>query len=67
MKQALGLLTRKAFRELKLHRLEANIQPANTASTALVRACGFKREGSERYLKTGRRWRDHDRWAISAD
>ena len=56
-----------AFRSLKLHRLEANIQPANAASIALVRACGFSKEGySPRYLKIGGRWRDHERWAILA-
>ena len=42
----------------------ANIQPANAASIALVKACGFAREGySPRYLKIGGRWRDHERWA----
>lgn len=68
MKRALLQLTRKSFRELKLHRLESNIQPANTASIALVGACGFKKEGySERYLKIRGRWRDHERWALLAD
>jgi ribosomal-protein-alanine N-acetyltransferase len=59
--------TAHAFSRLKLHRLEANIQPDNAASIALVRACGFRREGySPRYLKIGGRWRDHERWAILA-
>ena len=50
-----------------LHRLEANIQPDNAASIALVRSCGFAREGySPRYLKIGGRWRDHERWTIRA-
>jgi len=64
-----GLLAavRHAFRSLKLHRLEANIQPGNVRSLALVQACGFSREGySPRYLKIGGRWRDHERWAIVA-
>jgi [ribosomal protein S5]-alanine N-acetyltransferase len=57
-----------AFGRLKLHRLEANIQPANTASIALARRCGFEREGfSPRYLKIGGRWRDHERWAIRSE
>ena len=55
------LLIGYAFAELKLHRLEANIQPANVASIALVRSCGFRKEGfSPRYLKIAGRWRDQD-------
>ena len=68
MREALAAVTRIAFGELKLHRLEANIQPANRASIALVRSCGFRKEGySPRYLKIRGRWRDHERWAILAD
>jgi ribosomal-protein-alanine N-acetyltransferase len=65
MTEGLTLVTRHAFRELKLHRLEANIQPANIASIALVKRCGFSREGySPDYLKIRGRWRDHERWAL---
>lgn len=61
----MSVVIRRAFGELKLHRLEANIQPGNVASIALVRACGFALEGySPRYLKIGGRWRDHERWAL---
>lgn len=67
MRKGLTLAVRHAFRTLKLHRLEANIQPGNTASLALVRSCGFTQEGySPRYFKIGGRWRDHERWAIVA-
>ena len=67
MTQAMRQMVKKSFSELHLHRLEANIQPENIASVALVRACGFVREGySERYLKIRGRWRDHERWAILA-
>ncbi|MBU1354080.1 MAG: GNAT family N-acetyltransferase [Gammaproteobacteria bacterium] len=67
MRSGLQQVVRHAFAHLNLHRLEANIQPGNTASIALVRACGFTQEGfSPRYLKINGRWRDHERWAIVA-
>jgi [ribosomal protein S5]-alanine N-acetyltransferase len=68
MTEGMGLVLDHAFGELGLHRLEANIQPGNTASIALVRRCGFVREGfSEKYLKIDGEWRDHERWAIRAE
>lgn len=68
MTAGLRLVLKRAFNELRLHRLEANIQPDNAPSIALVKRCGFVREGySERYLKVRGRWRDHERWAIRAD
>jgi ribosomal-protein-alanine N-acetyltransferase len=68
MREALQLVIREAFARIGLHRLEANIQPTNQASIALVRSCGFRKEGfSPRYLKIRGRWRDHERWAILAD
>jgi ribosomal-protein-alanine N-acetyltransferase len=68
MTEALRLMLRHAFLHLKLHRLEANIQPGNMASIALVRRAGFAQEGySRRYLKICGRWRDHERWALIAE
>ncbi|PZP28717.1 MAG: phosphinothricin acetyltransferase [Roseateles depolymerans] len=68
MTQGLKAVVRHAFQELGLHRVEANIQPANAASIALVQRCGFRLEGySPRYLKIGGRWRDHERWARTRD
>lgn len=64
MREALEQAVRHAFGKLGLHRLEANIQPGNEPSRALVRACGFTLEGwSPHYLKINGRWRDHERWA----
>lgn len=68
MTEAISLMLRYAFTKLKLHRLEANIQPGNIASIALVKRAGFVKEGfSRRYLKICGRWRDHERWAILAE
>jgi ribosomal-protein-alanine N-acetyltransferase len=68
MRAGLQLVLRHAFLTLRLHRVEANIQPGNKASVALASGAGFKREGfSPRYLKIGGRWRDHERWAILAE
>ncbi|HZU61575.1 MAG TPA: GNAT family protein [Solirubrobacteraceae bacterium] len=68
MREGIQLVLRHAFVELRLHRIEVNIQPANEASISLARGAGFQREGfSPRYLKIAGRWRDHERWAILAD
>jgi ribosomal-protein-alanine N-acetyltransferase len=57
-----------AFNEIGLHRIEANIQPANLKSVALVRRVGFQKEGfAPRYLRIDGEWRDHERWALLAD
>ena len=57
-----------AFRSLGLHRVEANVQPDNAPSRALLTRLEFRCEGfSPRYLKVGGRWRDHERWAILAE
>ncbi len=68
MSAGLGLVIASAFRKSHLHRLEANIQPKNLRSIALVKRLGFRLEGlSPRYLKISGRWRDHERWAITIE
>ena len=68
MREGLQLVLDHVFSELKLHRLEANIQPNNARSKALVEGLGFRLEGySKSYLKISGRWRDHERWAILAE
>lgn len=68
MAEALLLAATYAFRVIGLHRIEANIQPHNLRSIALVRGAGFRREGySPRYLHIAGAWRDHERWTLLAD
>jgi [ribosomal protein S5]-alanine N-acetyltransferase len=68
MRDGLRLILRHAFGALELHRLQANIQPANATSIALVRRAGFKKEGlARRYLMIDGEWRDHQQWAILAE
>ena len=68
MTEAVELALNFAFDDLKLHRVEANVQPSNKPSIAVLQRCGFSKEGfSRRYLKIGGRWRDHERWAIIRD
>lgn len=64
MREGLELVKQYAFRDLGLHRLEANIQPGNAASIALVKRCAFVYEGmSPAFLYIAGEWRDHERWA----
>lgn len=68
MGEALRLVLAHAFDDMGLHRVEANIQPANRRSINLVKRAGFVREGfSQRYLQIGGQWRDHERWAIRVE
>ncbi|WP_330172767.1 GNAT family N-acetyltransferase [Streptomyces sp. NBC_01498] len=68
MGEGLGHVLGHAFGPLGLHRLEANIQPGNAASIALVRRAGFRNEGfSPDFLHIDGAWRDHERWALTSD
>jgi ribosomal-protein-alanine N-acetyltransferase len=68
MRQGITKVIERAFGEHGLHRVEANIQPANERSAGLIRSLGFRHEGhSPRYLKIGGEWRDHDRYALTVE
>jgi [ribosomal protein S5]-alanine N-acetyltransferase len=45
MNEALKAVVQYAFAEMKLHSIEANVNPANAASAALLEKNGFVREG----------------------
>jgi len=68
MREAIDLATTYAFETLGLHRVQASIQNANARSIAMIRACGFRLEGtSPRYLDIDGGWRDHQAWVLLAD
>ena len=47
-------------RGIGLHRVQANIMPANARSIRVAEKCGFRREGVARaYLRIAGRWEDH--------
>ena len=65
MTEAIELMLKHAFSNLKLHRIEANVQPHNLQSINVLKRTGFTKEGfSRNYLKISGKWRDHERWAI---
>jgi ribosomal-protein-alanine N-acetyltransferase len=56
------------FTDWGLHRVEANIMPANQRSIALAENLGFHLEGmSPRYLKINGQWEDHLHFVRFAD
>jgi ribosomal-protein-alanine N-acetyltransferase len=68
MRDALASMLDIAFEEKKLHRVVANILPANRRSHAVVEALGFTKEGIARGLvEIDGAWRDHAVWSVLAN
>lgn len=66
--EAVVVVTRYAFEQLHLHRLEICIVPRNTNSRRVVDKLDYRCEGlAERYLEINGVWEDHLRYAITAD
>ncbi|UTH75766.1 GNAT family N-acetyltransferase [Chromobacterium sp. IIBBL 290-4] len=60
MREALEAAIRFAFDDLQLHRIQANYQPHNVRSAALLQRLGFVIEGQAKdYLFLDGAWRDH--------
>jgi len=67
MTEAIDLALRFGFRSLRLHRVEAGIQPLNQPSRAVVQRLNFRLEGlAKELIRINGRWRDHERWALLA-
>jgi [ribosomal protein S5]-alanine N-acetyltransferase len=68
MRAAMPLVFGHAFDELELHRLQANVQPANVRSRLLLESTGWREEGfAPRYLFIDGQWRDHILYAVTAE
>jgi ribosomal-protein-alanine N-acetyltransferase len=65
---AVALVCDHAFSAVGLHRVQADIRPANGPSQRLVERLGFQREGLlRRYLDIDGDWRDHFAYALLAE
>ena len=68
MPESLVVLTRMAFDDLQLHRIQVAIIPRNTASRRVVEKLAIREEGvAVRYLEINGVWEDHIRYAITAE
>lgn len=65
MTRAVQAISRFAFDDLRLHRLEAATMPANAASIRVLERNGFRREGfAHGLLKINGTWEDHILFAL---
>lgn len=66
--EALVVLARHAFEDLRLHRLQVAIIPRNAASRRVVEKLRLRDEGvAQRYLEINGVWEDHIRYAITSE
>lgn len=68
MSEAVVVLARFAFTELRLHRLEVCIIPRNANSRRVMEKLAIRQEGlAERFLEINGVWEDHLRFAITVE
>jgi RimJ/RimL family protein N-acetyltransferase len=68
VREAISLILRHSFRELKLKRVYARVMHPNTVSARLLEKCGFKYEGTlRRNIKRHGRYLDELRYGILAE
>ncbi|MDP8937496.1 MAG: GNAT family N-acetyltransferase [Actinomycetota bacterium] len=66
--ESLVVVSRFAFEDLALHRLQVAVIPRNRASRRVAEKLGLRDEGvAERYLAINGVWEDHVRYAITAE
>lgn len=68
MKEAVKMALEYAFKELRLHRIEASALVENMRSRNVLKSCGFKELGlNESYLFIDGKWRDHITYYITSN
>ncbi|MCM3340580.1 GNAT family N-acetyltransferase [Paenibacillus sp. MER TA 81-3] len=68
MTEAVKLVVKYAFQELKFHRIEAGVMPHNTGSIKVLLKSGFHKEGiAKKNVKINGHWEDHQTLAIVND
>ena len=66
--ESLVTVSRFAFEDLRLHRIQVAIIPRNRASRRVAEKLGLRDEGvAVRYLAINGRWEDHIRYAMTAE
>ena len=66
--EAVAVVTRFAFEQLRLHRLEICIIPRNANSLRVVHKLEWRYEGrAERFLEINGVWEDHDRFGFTSE
>jgi ribosomal-protein-alanine N-acetyltransferase len=66
--EAVVVVARFAFEELRLHRIQIAIVPRNRASHRVMEKLGVRNEGTAlRYLEINGVWEDHVRYAITVE
>ena len=68
MSESVAVVTKFAFEDLRLHRLQIAIIPRNRNSRRVMEKLRYREEGiAERYLEINGTWEDHVRYAITAE
>ena len=68
MPESVVVLSRFAFEDLRLHRIQISIIPRNRSSRRVVEKLGLREEGTAlRYLEINGTWEDHVRYALTSE